>query len=61
MYFYIYLQPVLELTVSPSNITISEGDKARFCASLNGNLRNIANISIETKNKQAMGMYQPIL
>ena len=56
MYFYIYLQPVLELTVSPSNVSVSEGDNARICASLNGNLTNVANISIETKNKQAMGM-----
>ena len=42
--------------MSPSNITVSEGDKAHICSSLNGNLRDVANISIETKNKQAMGM-----
>ena len=57
VYFYIPIHSVLELTVSPSNIIVSEGGKARICASLNGNLRNIANVSIETKDKHAMSMY----
>ena len=54
---YIPIHSVLELTVSPSNITVSEGGNPRICASLNGNLRNIANVSIETKDKHAMSMY----
>ena len=61
--FYVYtsiiipIHSVLELTVSPSNITVSEGGKVHICASLNGDLRDIANVSIETKDKHAMSMY----